>query len=84
MCIPSGGSDTSHWIRNDIPDFQGATSVTVALENGKVYNQTTMRKRLEGSGEVLIVFNTNGLRLDCVEKTKRIIRSTTLDTGAVL
>ena len=84
MCIPSGGSDTSHRIRNDITDFQGATSVIVAVENGKDCKQTTMRKRLEGFGGVLIVFNTNGLRLDYVEKTKRIIRSTTPDTGVVL
>ena len=40
----SGGSDTSHWNRNDIPDFQGAISMIVSIENGKACNQTTMRR----------------------------------------
>ena len=27
----SGGSDMSHWIRNDIPDFQGATPMILSV-----------------------------------------------------
>ena len=29
----SGGLDTSHWIRNDISDFQGATSVMLIFSS---------------------------------------------------
>ena len=28
----SGGPGMSHWIRNDIPDFQGAMSMIVLVE----------------------------------------------------
>ena len=40
----SGGSGTSHWNRNDIPDFQGAIFMIVSIENGKICNQMTMRR----------------------------------------
>ena len=42
----SGGSDTPHWTRNNIFVFQRAMSVKIAVENGKVYNKTTMGERL--------------------------------------
>ena len=42
----SGGLNTPHWIRNNILDFLRATSVKIAVENGKIYNKTTMGERL--------------------------------------
>ena len=42
----SGGSNTPHWIRNNILDFQRAMSVKIAVENGKINNKTTMGERL--------------------------------------
>ena len=71
-------SDTSHWIRSDVPDFQGAMSMIALIENGKVYNQMTLGKRLEEFGEVLIVDKEDGFGLDFVEKAKRGFRSTIL------
>ena len=43
----SGGSNTPHWIRNNIPDFLRATSVKIAVEDGKVCSKTTMGENLE-------------------------------------
>ena len=48
----SGGSNTPHWIRNNILDFQSAMSVKITAENGKLCKQTTMGERLWGIGEV--------------------------------
>ena len=42
----SGGSNTSHWIRNNTPDFLRAMSVTIVVENGKICNKTMMGKRM--------------------------------------
>ena len=42
----SGGSNTPHWIRNNILDFQRAMSVKIAVENGKVRSKMTMGERL--------------------------------------
>ena len=42
----SGGSNTPHWIRNNILDFERAMSLKIALENGKICNETTMGERL--------------------------------------
>ena len=47
----TGGSNTSQWIRDDIPDFLRAMSMKVWIRNGKICNQTKMRKRLERFGE---------------------------------
>ena len=80
----SGGSDTSYWIGNDIPDFQGVTSVIVSVENGMVCNQTMMRKIPEGFDEVLIIDKTDGFRFNFIEKIKEGFRITTPDMGAVL
>ena len=43
----SDGSDTPHWTRNNILDFQRAMSVKIAVENGKICKKTTMGERLE-------------------------------------
>ena len=37
----SGGSNTPHWFRNNVLDFQRAMSVKIAVKNGK-----TMGERL--------------------------------------
>ena len=79
----SGDLDTSHWIRNDIPDFQGEWK-GVSVENRKVCNQTTTRKRLEGDGEVLMVDKMDGFGPDFFKIIKKGFRSTTTDMGAVL
>ena len=42
----SGGSNTPHWIRNNILDFLRAMSMKIAVENGKIFNKTTMGERL--------------------------------------
>jgi len=42
----SGGSNTPHWIRNNILDFLRAMSVKIAVKNGKICNKTTMGERL--------------------------------------
>ena len=42
----SGGSNTPHWIGNNIHEFLIAMSVKIAVENGKICNKTTMRERL--------------------------------------
>ena len=34
----SGGSNTPHWIRNNILDFLRAMSMNIAVENGKICN----------------------------------------------
>ena len=80
----SGGSNTSHWIRNDIPYFQGAMPVKISIKNERICNQTTMRKRLERAGEVWIVDEKGGFGLDFIKKTERRFRSTTPDMEAVL
>ena len=41
----SGGSNTPHWIRNNIHVFLRAVSVKIAVENGKICNKTTIRER---------------------------------------
>ena len=38
----SGGSNTPHWIRTNILDFLRAMSVKIEVENGKIWNKTTM------------------------------------------
>ena len=67
----SGGWDKSHWNRNDVPNFQGATPVIVSVENRKVCNKTTMKKSLEGFGEVLIIDKTDGFRLDLSRRQRK-------------
>ena len=42
----SGGSNTPHWIRNTILDFLRAMSMKIAVENGQIFNKTTMGERL--------------------------------------
>ena len=44
MGIASGGSNTPHWIRNDILDFLRAMSVKIAVENGKICKKTTWER----------------------------------------
>ena len=41
----SGGSNMLHWIRNNILNFLRAMLVTIAIENGKICNKTTMVER---------------------------------------
>ena len=41
----SGGSNSPHWIRNNVHDFLRAMSVKIAVENGKICNKTTMGER---------------------------------------
>ena len=41
----SGGSNTPHWIRNNILDFLRAMSMKIAVENRKICNKTTMGER---------------------------------------
>ena len=43
----SGGSNTPHWIRNNIHDFLREMSVKIAIENGKISDRIT--------GSVLLV-----------------------------
>ena len=40
------GSNTHHSIRKNILDFLRAMSVEIAVENGKIFNKTTMGERL--------------------------------------
>ena len=42
----SGGSNTPHWIRNDIYDFLRAMSMKIVVENGKICNKTMMGEML--------------------------------------
>ena len=42
--------------------------VKVSVKNGKISNQMTMEKRLDGLGEVRIVDETNGFGLNFVKK----------------
>ena len=42
----TGGSNTPHWIRNNIHDFLRTVSEKIAVENGKICNKTTMGERL--------------------------------------
>ena len=51
----SGGSNTHHWIRNNILDFLRAMSLKIVVENGRVCNKTAMGERLYRIGEVWIV-----------------------------
>ena len=84
MCRASGGSNTPHWIGNNIIDFLRAMSVKIAVENGKICNKRTIGERLKRIREVLIVDETDSFRLDSVKKIKRRFRSTTPDMRAVL
>ena len=68
-----------HWIRNNILDFLRAMSVKIAVENGKIWNKTTMGERLQRSSEFWIVDETDSFRLDSVKKMERRFRSTTPD-----
>ena len=43
----SGGSNTSHWIRNNILGFLRAMSLKIAVENGKICNKTTAGETVE-------------------------------------
>ena len=47
LCRAFGGSNTPHWIRSTILDVQRAMSVKIAVENGKIYNKTTMGETIE-------------------------------------
>ena len=80
----SGGSNMRHWTRNNILDFQRAMSTKITVENAKVCNRTTMGEKLYRIGEVWIVDETDGFRLNFVQKMERRFRSTTPDMGAVL
>ena len=62
----SGCSNMPHWTRNDFLDLQRAISMKISVENGKIYNQTTMGERLERIGEVLIVDEIDCIRLDFI------------------
>ena len=42
----SGGSDSPHWMRNNILDFLKAISMKIAVDNGKICNNTTKGARL--------------------------------------
>ena len=42
----SGGSNTPHWIRTTILDFLRAMAIKIAVENGKICNETMMGERL--------------------------------------
>ena len=87
VCVgrASGCSNTSHWIGDDRPDFQGAISVKVIDKSGKICNQRTMREReTEEIWWGWIVDETDGFGLDLIEKTERGIRSTIPDMGPVL
>ena len=42
----SGGSNTLHWIKNNILDFLRAMSIKVAVENGNICNNITIGERL--------------------------------------
>ena len=48
----SGELSVPQWIRNNIIDFQRAIPMKILIENGKICNQTMMRKRLGRFGEV--------------------------------
>ena len=80
----SGGSDTPHWIRNDIYDFLRAMSMKIVVENGKICNNTMMGERLYRVSEVWIVDQTDSFRLDSVKMVERRFRSTNPDMRAVL
>ena len=41
-----GGSNTPYWIRNNILDLKRSLPVKIAVENGMIYNKTTMGERL--------------------------------------
>ena len=41
----SGGSNTPHWIRNNIHNFLRAMFVKIAVENGKICNKKRMEER---------------------------------------
>ena len=53
MCRAPVGSNTPPWIRNNIPDFQRAMSVKIAVENGK----TAMGEGPWRNGEVWELVN---------------------------
>ena len=38
----SGGSNTPHWIRNNIHDLLRAMSMKIAVEHGKICNKTNL------------------------------------------
>ena len=80
----SGGSNTSHWIRNNILDFLRAVFVKIAVEKGKICNNRTMGERLKRISEVWIVDETDSFILDSVKKIERGFRSTTPGMRAVL
>ena len=47
LCRAFGGSNTPHWIGSNILDVQRGLSVKIAVENGKIYNKTTMGETRE-------------------------------------
>ena len=57
------GSNTPHWISNNILDFLRAMFVKIAVKNGKICNKTTMGERLYKISEVWIVDETDSFRL---------------------
>ena len=80
----SGCSNTPNWTRNDIFDLQRAISMKISVKDGKICNQTTIGGKLERTGEVWIVNETDCFRLDVTERMERRFRSTTPDMRAVL
>ena len=80
----SGGSNTPHWIMNNIHDFLRAMSVKIAVENGKICNKTMMGERLHRISEVWIVEEADSFRLDSIKKMERRFRSSCLDRRAIL
>jgi len=40
----SGDSNTPHWVRSNILDFQRAMSVKITVENGKICNEMTIER----------------------------------------
>ena len=74
---------TSHWVRNNMSNFQGAVYVKIAVKDGKIRNQVMMRNRHDRFDEVIIVDETDGYGLDDVEKAKKGCKSTTSNMGII-
>ena len=55
-----------------------------SIENGQICNQMMMRERLERFGEVWIIDEADGFRLDFVKKIQGGFSRTTPNMGAVL
>ena len=46
MSRASGGSNASHWIGNNIHDFQGTMFVKIMVGDGKICNNKMIGERL--------------------------------------